>query len=56
MITFEIPAEQRAGIKTPITILTSPEAKPLAFVEAYEVKDNTSNTFKATKSTAQQTG
>ena len=44
MITFEIPAEQRAGIKTPITILTSPEATPLAYVDAYEVKDETLQT------------
>ena len=34
IITFEIPTEDRAGVKTPVTIMTSPEANPLAFVEA----------------------
>ncbi|QNI95843.1 metallopeptidase [Synechococcus sp. A15-127] len=41
MITFEIPSEARAGVKTPITILTSPKASPMAYVEAYEVNGGT---------------
>ena len=41
MITFEIPSEDRAGVKTPITILTSPKASPMAYVEAYEVNGGT---------------
>merc|ERR1711991_1251650 len=41
IITFEIPTEDRAGVKTPVTIMTSPKANPLAFVEAYEVNNGT---------------